>query len=329
MSKVIVFGSLNMDLSMVCGRLPRTGETIMGSGFFTNAGGKGGNQAVAASRAGAQTVMLARVGDDAFGDPLVEGLQKAGVDCSYVRKAAGYSTGTAMIIRSDGENRIIVDPGANYALGPTEACKLLEAVAEPEDVLLTQLECDFRATEAVLGKAHELGLYTVLNAAPGRKLPDEILRGLDLLCVNETECEAISGIIPADRWRAKEALRYFAAKGVHNTIVTVGKHGSMGLVEGEFVTVPAFRVASVDTTGAGDAYLGAVAAELSRGNELADGMRIATAAAALAVQKPGAQQSMPTTEQILAFLEQTDESVERNTLADKVRPDAQGSAADW
>lgn len=329
MSKVIVFGSLNMDLSMVCGRLPRAGETIIGSGFFTNAGGKGGNQAVAAARAGAKTVMLARVGDDPFGDPLIEGLRKAGVDCSYVEHAAGYSTGTAMIIRSDGENRIIVDSGANLALDAPAACRLLEAVAEPEDVLLTQLECDFDTTAAVLARARELGLYTVLNAAPGRGLPDTILAGLDLLCVNETECEALCGIIPADKWRTKDALRCFAGKGVHNTIVTVGRHGSMGLVENDFVSVPAFRVASVDSTGAGDAYLGAIAAELSRGNELPDGMRIATAAAALAVQKPGAQQSMPTHDEITVFMEQSESSVERNTLADRAGADQRGSAADW
>lgn len=302
MSKVIVFGSLNMDLSVVCGRIPRAGETVLGTGFFTNAGGKGGNQAVAAARAGAQTVMLARVGDDPFGQPLIDGLAAAGVDCSYVERADGYSTGSAMILRSDGENRIIVDPGANNALGAEEACAILQRVAEPEDILLTQLECDFDTTAAMLQRAHELGLYTVLNAAPGRKLPDSVFQGLDLLCVNETECEELSGILPGDRWRTKDALRYFAQRGARNTIITLGRHGSFGLVEGEFVNVPSFKVVTVDSTGAGDAYLGAIAAELCRGSELADGMHIATAAAALAVQKPGAQQAMPTHEDVESFL---------------------------
>ena len=209
MAKVIVFGSLNMDLSVVCGRMPREGETVMGSGFFTNAGGKGGNQAVAAVRAGVETHMIARVGADEFGRRLTDGLEWYGVRCDAVCRAEGYPTGTAVIIRCEGENRIIVDPGANLALGPDEAIADFDAIAEEGDILLTQLECSLETTGALLAHAHARGVRTVLNAAPAFELPEALYRDLDILCVNETECERLSGVYPADRWRQRDALGFF------------------------------------------------------------------------------------------------------------------------
>lgn len=302
MAKVVVFGSLNMDLSIVCGRVPRAGETVLGSGFFTNPGGKGGNQAVAAARSGARTLMLARVGDDTFGPVLVDGLRDAGVDCSYVESSDGYSTGTAMIVRCESENRIIVDPGANRAVDAAGVRALLDEVAEPGDVLLTQLECDVDATCAALDHARELGMVAVLNAAPAHELPNSVLEGLDLLCVNETECEALSGIYPADRWRTLDALRQFRDRGVRHTVVTLGRRGSVTLADNKLLMVRAYHVPAVDSTGAGDAYLGALACQLCNGKGLPEGMRFATAASALAVQKAGAQQSMPTGDQIQQFI---------------------------
>lgn len=303
MARVIVFGSLNMDLSMVCGRMPRAGETVLGSGFFTNPGGKGANQAVAAARSGATTLMIGRVGDDAFGQRLTDGLLLSGVDCAEVQTESGYATGTAMIVRSEGQNRIIVDPGANHALDAAAARQILQKLAQPGDVLLTQLECDLDATFAVIDLAHQMGLYTILNAAPAHELPDSVYGALDLLCVNETECDSLCGVYPADRWRAREALDCFTQHGVRNTVITLGKKGSVTLADRRVVRVPAYKVPAVDSTGAGDAYLGVLAGRLCDGSSLIEGMRYATAASALAVQKAGAQQSMPTQAQIQEFID--------------------------
>ena len=311
MAKVIVFGSLNRDLSVVCGRMPREGETVMGSGFFTNAGGKGGNQAVAAVRAGVETHMIARVGADEFGRRLTDGLEWYGVRCDAVCRAEGYPTGTAVIIRCEGENRIIVDPGANLALGPDEAIADFDAIAEEGDILLTQLECSLETTGALLAHAHARGVRTVLNAAPAFELPEALYRDLDILCVNETECERHSGVYPADRWRQRDALGFFERCGVADTIITLGRRGSVTMGEGEDAPhlVEAFRVDAVDTTGAGDAYLGMLAAELVRGEGLTSAMEVATAASALAVGKPGAQRAMPTLDEVEEFLRSRRERV--------------------
>ncbi|MGI6755890.1 MAG: ribokinase [Atopobiaceae bacterium] len=307
MAKVIVFGSLNMDLSVVCGHIPRAGETLMGSGFFTNAGGKGGNQAVAAARSGVETYMIARVGQDEFGTRLKDGLEWYGVNCSYIKRAEGYPTGTAMIIRCEEENRIIVDPGANLALDAEGVIREFDEIAEPGDVLLTQLECSLDTTAALLAHARECKVTTVLNAAPAIELPDSVYASLDLLCVNENECDQLSGIYPADRWRWKDALGYFAGKGVKNTIITLGKRGSTTMVNDVPLKVDGIPVVAVDTTGAGDAYLGMLAAELLRGATLVDAMKKATAASALAVQKPGAQRAMPTVDEVEKFLAQLEQ----------------------
>lgn len=302
MPKVIVFGSINMDLSVGCRRPPRAGETLTGSDFLTTPGGKGANQAVAAARMGADVRMIGCVGNDPFGRELVGGLAGNGVDTTHVQVRQGVATGTAMILRSDGESRIVVYPGANFALAAEDVCASVDDLAEPGDVLLCQLECDRPTTARVLLHAHEQGLRTILNAAPAHHLDPAAYQVVDLLCVNETECEALSRVLPTDRWRQRDALDALRARGVRNAIVTLGRRGSISMVGGTQVGTEAFRVTAVDTTGAGDAFLGAIAAQVASGAPLRESLERAAVAGALACTKVGAQQAMPTVDEVNAVL---------------------------
>lgn len=232
-SIVAVFGSMNMDLSVACERIPRAGETVGGSGFITNAGGKGANQAVAAARMGACTHMIGAVGRDAFGASLVVGLQDAGVDCDFVVHRDDVETGTATIIRCEGDNRIILSPGANHALaGADVACALRRLVAHELDgdaseiaptagsVFIAQGECDLAATAEALVCARELGFYTVFNPAPACELPAEVWPAVDLACPNETECQVLTGILPADDASCVAALNALLARGAGAAVIS-------------------------------------------------------------------------------------------------------------
>lgn len=302
MSKVIVFGSLNMDLSVECERVPDAGETVCGSGFLASPGGKGANQAYAAARMGAETYMVGAVGDDAFGTRLTRSLGSAGVLCDYLHVRDTAPTGTATIVRCHGDNRIVVDVGANAALTSDEVCAALDDLAEPGDVFLTQLECDFSTTVDALAYAREMGLYTMLNAAPAGGDLASIYSSVDLLCVNESECMSLTGIHPADDVSILKALVVFSSWGVSTPVITLGPQGSVALIAEELVSVPPRKVEAVDSTGAGDTYLGALAAELVAGSEIADGLAVASAAGALACRAIGAQQAMPTAGQVAAFM---------------------------
>ena len=301
-SKVIVFGSLNADLSIECERMPRTSETVHGSGFFINSGGKGGNQAVAASRMGAPTVMLGCVGPDAFGRDLIASLVRHGVSCEHIGVSRHYPTGTALIIRSENDKRIIVEMGANQRMNFDTVRTTLRGLASPGDVFLTQLECDFETTVKSIVFAHEMGLVTVMNASPAVELPDEVYANLDILCINEAECEELCGINPVDTASMRSALDFFAQRGVGHTIITLGSKGSAALVDDKVFEVPSFTVDAVDTTGAGDAYLGALVTEFAYGRSFEEAMVVASATGALACTKNGAQQAMPGFHEVSDFL---------------------------
>lgn len=304
MPKVVIFGSMNMDLSIDAPRMPAAGETLSGSGFLTNAGGKGANQAVASARLGAATHMIAAVGADAFGRELVAGLQAAGVDCGLVRRLEGVSTGVAVIVRVAGENRIVLSAGANHALAADDVIADLRRIAERGDVFLTQGECDPAATEAALRVAHDLGLYTVYNPAPARLAPDDLWASVDLVCLNETECQIVCGVLPSDDETCLEAARLLRAKGAGAVAITLGAAGSFGLgADGGALRIPAARPPEVvDTTGAGDTFIGGLVAGRLRGLSLEDSMVWGAAAAALTVSRLGAQQSVPTAEEVEAAL---------------------------
>lgn len=294
--KVIVFGSLNMDLSIECDREPTIGETLMGRNFITNPGGKGANQAVAAAKLGATVHMLGAVGTDAFGDQMVASLAEAGVFCEHIARVSGDCTGVAMIERIDGDNCIIVNSGANARPTATYVKHCLNEVAEPGDIFLTQLECDFDETMESLRIAHERGLYTVINPAPAHVLPDDIYPCLDMVVVNETECSELTGIFPTDKASCRAGLEAFLNRGVGCAVITLGERGSVLLATGpmgmQHCTPPA--VQAVDTTCAGDTYLGALLAAQANGESIDTAMQLATRASALATTKTGAQQSIPT-----------------------------------
>lgn len=299
MSKVVVFGSMNMDLSIAAPRMPEAGETLQGSGFLANAGGKGANQAIAAARLGAPVHMLAAVGADVFGRELVDGLEHAGVGCEDVRALEGVTTGVAVIVRTAGENRIVLSAGANHALSTDDVSADLRRVGEKNDVFVTQGECDPDATVAALRAAHSLGLFTIFNPAPARAVPDDLWTCIDLVCLNETECQIMCGVLPVDEETCLCAAQRLRNLGAGSVVITLGSSGSFAVDEnGATVRVPAARAEVVDTTGAGDTFIGALAAGCAKGLSLEESMRWGAAAAAVTVSRLGAQQSIPTAEEV-------------------------------
>lgn len=302
MPKVIVFGSMNMDLSIDAPRVPSAGETLAGSGFITAAGGKGANQAVAAARLGADVRMIAAVGEDGFGEELLRGLAGAGADVSLVRRLPGVSTGVAVILRTAGENRIVLHTGANHVLEAEDIASDLRRIGEKNDILVTQGECAPEATEAALRTARELGLYTVYNPAPARPAPDDLWPCVDLVCLNETECQLMCGILPSDARTCRAAADRLRALGAGAVVITLGAAGSFGMgPDGEELRMAALPAEVVDTTGAGDTFIGALAAGRARGLSLGDSMGWGTAAAAVAVSRLGAQPSIPTAAEVEAL----------------------------
>jgi len=288
---VLVAGSANLDFVVRAPHVPGPGETVLGRGMTTHPGGKGANQAVASARAGgAQTRMLVALGNDAYAATLQASLDAANVKLDIVR-VADQATGTAFICVADtAENAITVAPGANEALRP-EDLPALDGVSH----LLLQLETPIETVRAYAQKARASGVTVVLNAAPARALPDELLAAVDILIVNEGELATLSGI----DGRVGDAL---ARIRVPCVIVTLGARGSCARENGHFFLQPAFRVQPIDTTGAGDTFCGALVASLSRGAALPAALRFASAAAAIASTRLGAQSSIPTRDEVEQFL---------------------------
>lgn len=296
-SAVVVFGSINMDLSVACDRMPQAGETIAGAGFFAAPGGKGANQAVAAARLGASTQLIGAVGTDAFGEELVGGLESAGVGCRHVAARSDAPTGTATILRCAGDNRIVLSPGANTALSAAEAVSALDAIVPDIDpatsVLVAQGECDLAATEVVLIAAHERGMRTLFNPAPACRLSARGWAAVDLLCLNETECAEIAGVLPTDDATIAQACTALSELGVGEVVVTLGGAGSAAFSQGRVFRVAARPAQVVDTTAAGDTFIGALAAGMTEGRTLAESMELGSQAAALCVGRLGAQPAIP------------------------------------
>lgn len=292
--RVVVVGSLNMDLVVRAARFPLPGETLSGSSFMTAAGGKGGNQAVAAARLGAHVAMIGRVGADAYGSALKTGLEVEGIDCSALAVCEQTPTGVALIVVDDtSQNAIVVVPGSNGAVSPSDLLRH-EALLAAADVVLCQLEVPHASIKSALDMAHRLGKLVLLNPAPiVAPLPAEWLRLVDYLIPNELEAAAMTGMpcgTPDDAVLAAEALRH---SGARNVIITLGARGIVCATEEGVVHYPANAVKAIDTTGAGDTFAGALAAALSRGRALPDAIRFGQVAASISVTRAGAQPSIP------------------------------------
>ena len=298
---VLVIGSLNMDLVARCEHLPRPGQTVFGQDFFTAFGGKGANQAVAAARLGARVSMAGCVGQDQFGRDLLRGLRDAGIDAGCVLPVA-HPTGTALItVDAAGANTIVVISGANMLCDTALIDRALAGAAGP-GILLLQHEIPAEANAHAIRAAAAAGWFVVLNPAPARPVDPALLALIDIIAPNETEAAAITGRGIASRTDALGAVRQLLARGARGVLVTLGADGAVYCDATREWHCPAVSVQAIDTTAAGDAYLGALAAALAQGRNLADGLGFAAAAAALAVTRLGAQPSLGTREELADFI---------------------------
>lgn len=310
--KIVVVGSLNMDLIVSAPRIPAPGETILGHGFHTAAGGKGANQAVAAARLGAQVSMVGRVGDDAYGQALRDNLAADGVDTSLVQIDPETHTGVALItVDESGENSIVVSSGANWQMSAADV-NSAETTIAGADMLLLQLETRPQVVERAVELAARHGVPIVLNPAPARPLPPELLAQVTYLIPNESETALLSGQTVTDRSAersrrsldsARVAARHLRSKGVGTVVLTLGGQGALLIAAGQEKHVPAFAVEVVDTTAAGDAFVAGFAVAVASGQSLPEAVRFAAAAGALATTKLGAQPSLPTLGEVERLLE--------------------------
>jgi ribokinase len=307
MKKILVVGSSNTDLIIKVPEIPRPGETLLGGKFQTFPGGKGANQAVAAARAGGEVVFIAAVGDDAYGEEAVRGYKTDHINTENIKVCKGIPSGIAMITISDkGENAITVASGANAELLPEDLDEAEEAFDEA-DYMLIQLETPLETVRKAVEICAEFNTKVILNPAPAADLPDEILSGTGIITPNETEAERLTGVRVANEQEALKAAEVLHDRGVEKVIITLGSEGAFlsDRESGVAKKVPGFRVTAVDTTAAGDVFNGYLAVCLSEGCAMEEAIRAAHAAAALSVQKLGAQSSIPRREETDYYLKQS------------------------
>jgi ribokinase len=289
---ILVIGSSNTDMVVKSSRLPLPGETILGGTFFMNAGGKGANQAVAAARLGGHVTLVTKVGNDIFGRQTIEGLKTEQINTDHVFVDETAPSGTAIImVNEEGENCIVVAPGANANLLPKDISAL--DVIRDAAIILMQLEIPMETIEAVIKIAKANHQQVVINPAPAQILADELLHGLFLITPNETEAGLLTGINVADADTASQAARIFLDKGVQNVIITMGRQGAFFQNEQTMFMIPAPVVKALDTTAAGDTFSGAVTVALTENSDWETAIQFAIEAASISVTRLGAQASIP------------------------------------
>jgi ribokinase len=305
-AKIAVVGSFNMDLVVRLPVIPRPGETLLGGTFATYPGGKGANQAVAAARLGGEVIMIGRVGADAFGDQLLAMAQAEGIDTRFVDVDPDAATGVALIqVDAQGQNSIAVASGANFTLTADDVAAAF-ARLDGVDLLTMPLETPIETIEAGARLARQAGVRVLLNPAPAQRLSLELLRNVDVLIPNEHEAAAMAGTEIRSQADARAAAARLLASGPGCVIVTMGDQGAL-IAESDgpeivYTHVPAFRVQAIDTTAAGDAFVGGLAVALGEGLPLPAAARFASAAAAISVTRRGAQPSLPARADVEDFL---------------------------
>ncbi|HVX78920.1 MAG TPA: ribokinase [Bradyrhizobium sp.] len=302
MGRVFVAGSINMDVVVTAARHPRIGETVAGKEILYLPGGKGANQAVAAAKLGAPTALIGRLGTDAFGRDLKAFLAGQAIDLSLVRETPEAHTGTAIITVADSDNTIVVVPGANALVTPDDVAAVPLAKS---DIAVSQFEIPLPTISAFFKQARSAGATTILNPAPAIEVGRELLDLVDILILNETELGLLAKTELSD---SDDPARFIEASGAlrdeRNILVcvTLGKRGVLALVDGRPLIIPGRSVKAVDTTGAGDCFVGAVAALLADGQRIQSALEYANVAASISVQRIGAAPSMPTMAEISAVL---------------------------
>lgn len=300
--RILVIGSLNMDMVIPVKELPQKGETILGGTPNYIPGGKGANQACAAGKLGGAVSMLGKVGQDAMGRSLKANLQAAGVDVSHVEETPDAPTGMAVIyVNQKGSNSIVVVPGAN-ALCDKAYVEAAEDLIAAHDIIVLQLEIPYDAVFAAIRLAKKHGCMVVLNPAPAPdSLPDEVVSALDYFTPNETELAKISGAPAGNVQEAEAAGKLLVGKGVGTVLATLGELGALLVTRDGAQLLPALRVDAVDTTAAGDTFNGAFVTALAEGSSEAEAIAFANKAAAISVTRKGAQTSIPTRQEVDAW----------------------------
>lgn len=299
--RIVVVGSTNTDMVVGVSRIPAPGETVLGGDLDTVAGGKGANQAVAAARLGGRVTFVARVGDDAFGDRAREGFARESMDVSQVTVTPGVASGVALIaVREEtGENAIVVAPGANARLTAEDVSDAASAF-DAAQAVVASLEVPLEAVARAAAMAAERKLPFVLNPAPARALPSDLLARVTVLTPNEGEAAQLTGL-PADSDPEEMGARLLDL-GVTSAVITLGGAGALLVTPDSVELVPGFPVRAVDTVAAGDCFTGALSVEFGAGRSLRDAVRFANAAAALSVTRRGAQPALPARSEVLSFL---------------------------
>ncbi|MBC3947246.1 ribokinase [Erwinia persicina] len=302
--KLAVLGSINADHILNLTHFPRPGETVIGKQYQVAFGGKGANQAVAAGRSGADIAFIACVGDDDTGERIRQQLMNDRIDISPIEAVPGESTGVALIfVNGDGENTIGIHAGANAALTPVRVEQHQQVIADAS-ALLMQLESPLESVLSAARIAHQHQTQVILNPAPAAALSDELLSLVDMITPNETEAQILTGVAVNSDEDAARAAAVLHEKGIRTVLITLGSRGVWLSEQGEGQRIPGFRVEAVDTIAAGDTFNGALITALLEQRPMAEAVRFAHAAAAIAVTRHGAQPSVPWREEIDRFLQQ-------------------------
>lgn len=299
-AKIVVVGSFNVDLTSYLERIPVPGETVTGDRFVTGPGGKGSNQAVAAARLGAEVTFVGRIGQDVFAPIALDMWKAENINTDYVVQDPDHSTGVAPIaVENSGENSIIVILGANLAIEKADIDKAADVIASA-DVLITQFEIADEIVQYAMQTARDKGVKTILNPAPARSVPQEIVGLADYITPNETELATLAGMSVDDD--VVEMARSLLVADGQTVVATLGSAGAQFITKDAAQLVPTYNVDVVDTTGAGDAFNGGFAVALAEGKSLEDAIRFGNATAALSVTKPGTAPSMPQRETVDTLL---------------------------